>query len=143
MRYLSLPIAIAGAAIYTIFDILWLASANSSSVGESNRPVLKGACLAGAALTFLAISALLSTRAGAEPWVRKTATTSAMAVIAGVILMVAVSALWYQGQFFHDADGGEHILAILVMIVASGLGGAFGAVIIGALVRWTTGMTVV
>jgi hypothetical protein len=122
------------AVAYLVLNHLWLAAANSGSVSDGTRPLLKALCLIAAVGLYLAVAGRVALHTESH-WIRSTALIAGAAVAMGLILIVLSSLIWYKGQFFHDAGPVERIPTILAVLVGASLVAAAVAPIAGAVAR--------
>jgi len=134
VKQLAIPTVAGAAVLYLLLNFLWLAAANSASVSEGSRPILKTLCLVGAVLVYVAAAILTAVRED-ESWPRKTAVNAGIAVAVGLVLIMISSALWRRGQFFHDSDPLQRLPSLTAIVLGVALLAALVAPLVGMVGR--------
>jgi hypothetical protein len=134
MKQLISPVVLTAAAGYLVLNYAWLWVANSASVDEPTRSILKTVCLVGAGAIYIAMAGFIAATAETQ-WMRKTAVNSGTAVALGLALIILSSLVWHRGQFLHDGTAMERLPMLLLLIVGAGVLGAAVAPLVAMLVR--------
>ncbi|HXE57365.1 MAG TPA: hypothetical protein VNK43_05150 [Gemmatimonadales bacterium] len=119
--------AVLAALAFAALNLLWLAGGNASWVPDNQRALIKTGSIALALIIFAALIAHTARRLPAS-WLQPTVLTAALSVALGLVLILALSALWYPGPFFHDGVRLPQLLtlALVVIVGAVVLAGGIG-----------------
>ncbi len=125
-------ILIATTLIYVGFAYLWLGVANSSSVSDESRPLLKTSCLLGSGVTYLIAISIVARRSG-KRWIAPTLLSAGSTVVLGIAVIAIMSLTGAVSALFHDASVLEGLpplfaFASLLTLVAMAVGIVVGGI---------------
>jgi len=134
MKQLALPSVAVATLLYVVLNHAWLTVANSPSVSEGSRPLLKSLCVALAIVVYVAMAVFFAVREESS-WVRRTALNSGAAVAIALILIIASSVVWRRGQFFHDVEPLARLPSLAAMVLGAAVLAAALSPLLGLLAR--------
>ena len=134
MKNVSWTIMALTMVAYLLLNYAWLAAGNAPAVADGLRGPLKTICLVVAGFVYLATAVLIAL-GDHDQWVGATAATAGGGVVAGLVLIIASSALFRPGQFFHDGTVVERLPTLLLVVVGAGTAAGLLAVVVGAAAR--------